>query len=648
MRKWCFRTIWIALVVCVCAAPASADAVVAQPPVDEMYGSVEIPPVAVVPAVVPMTPAAIVEDPSGPSPAAVLASMGYRSEIERTWFESGAASGSRGTKTRYRALELGADNLDAAARALIASGTESQALTNRLLAVRLAPDLPLAHIALAHEQWRAGEYRAALDRMARSVLAIPRNLEASIWLVGSLLVMFGTVLIAASLVFMLVVGASVFTHAAHDLGDVISTRMPAFGRTALLASITLAPLAIGEGALGVVLVIFAVSCVYGGPRHRLVLVLSGMLLVLGVFPVMRSAGQVLTALEADPVASATLAVVRGTATDSQVELLREADLHGDELAKRILAVRARRVGDVDEAQERMLQLVQSKPDDVLALTGLGNIAFDSGRNEEAIGYYELAAAQDSNAILMFNLSQAYAKAFRMEEFEHSLARAQELDPELIGELSRIGDTEFVADIPFSILSIRARMISAADGDALSSSITRVLAPGWLGQSWMHVGGGFLLVALLSALFSGRYQHASLCSRCGRRICARCDDSMWSNELCDGCHHLFNRPQGTDPALRMARVQALRVRESRMDNVRTAVSLLIPGASGLLARRPDLCFMGLIFFAWALVLVLWRDGVVPDPLSVGGAGSIAFVAAGVVMGLLYLAVMLTGLLIRRSL
>jgi hypothetical protein len=124
--------------------------------------------------------------------------------------------------------------------------------------------------------------------------------------------------------------------------------------------------------------------------------------------------------------------------------------------------------------------------------------------------------------------------------------------------------------------------------------------------------------------------------------------MWSNELCDGCHHLFNRPQGTDPALRMARVQALRVRESRMDNVRTAVSLLIPGASGLLARRPDLCFMGLIFFAWALVLVLWRDGVVPDPLSVGGAGSIAFVAAGVVMGLLYLAVMLTGLLIRRSL
>jgi hypothetical protein len=59
-------------------------------------------------------------------------------------------------------------------------------------------------------------------------------------------------------------------------------------------------------------------------------------------------------------------------------------------------------------------------------------------------------------------------------------------------------------------------------------------------------------------------------------------------------------------------------------------------------------MGLIFFVWALVLLVWRNGVVPDPLSMGGAGTVAFVTAGVVMILLYLGVLLSGLMIRRSL
>ncbi len=124
--------------------------------------------------------------------------------------------------------------------------------------------------------------------------------------------------------------------------------------------------------------------------------------------------------------------------------------------------------------------------------------------------------------------------------------------------------------------------------------------------------------------------------------------MWSSDLCDGCHHLFNRPQGTDPGLRMARLRELRVREARLDKVCLVISMLVPGASGLLARRPDLSFMGLLLFAWALVFFIWREGVVPDPMSVGGAGPLTFVLAGCLMVLLYIGVVVSGVVARRSL
>jgi tetratricopeptide (TPR) repeat protein len=564
------------------------------------------------------------------------------------WFAAGTNMAARGIHARRQALELGIDNAEAAARALMVSGREDDALAHRMLAVRLAPDLPAAHMALAREYWVVGEYRNSLAEVVVGIIAIPQHLEASIWLVGSLLMMLATVLIAGSLVFIVVVGVSTFGNAAHDVGDPISNKMPSFSRVALLCSVVLVPLVLGEGPMGLVIAIFAVGFVYLGSSHRMVMTMAVVLLVLGLYPILQIAGKVLTALEADPVATASLSVVRDMANDDQLELLAEAELAGDEMAARVLALYARRRGDRADAAERYGRLIRRDAADPLVLTTLGNMAFEEERTDEAIGYYERARALQESTVLMFNLSQAYAKAFRMEEFEHTMQRAQALGADEVMELSGVGDTSFVADMPFSISMIRDRMLEEADGDAFSGALVRVLAPGRLGESWAHMAGSFLFAALLAAIIAGRYQHASRCGRCGRRICARCDDSMWSSDLCDGCHHLFHRPQGTDPALRMARLQALRVRESRVEKVGLALSMIVPGASGLLAKRPDLCLIGILFFGWALVLFVWRNGVVADPLAVGAAGTLAFVLAGCVMAIGYVGVLLSGLVIRRSL
>jgi ribosomal protein L37AE/L43A len=172
-------------------------------------------------------------------------------------------------------------------------------------------------------------------------------------------------------------------------------------------------------------------------------------------------------------------------------------------------------------------------------------------------------------------------------------------------------------------------------------------PGRLGQSWPVTAGAFALVALLSLLSSGRYEHSSTCERCGRRICSRCDGTVWNSEICEGCHHLFHRPQATEPELRMARLAELRERETRLEKVALAASLLVPGVAGLLARRPGLGFVGLLLFAWAAVAFAWRQGVVPDPLALGSAGPLAFFLTGLIAVLGYLVVLAIGLAVQRS-
>ena len=75
--------------------------------------------------------------------------------------------------------------------------------------------------------------------------------------------------------------------------------------------------------------------------------------------------------------------------------------------------------------------------------------------------------------------------------------------------------------------------------------------------------------------------------------------------------------------------------------------MLPGAGGLLARRPDLGFFGILLFGIAAACFVWRKGVVPDPLAMGSLGPLAMLAVGSAAALAYLIVLGTGFMIRRS-
>lgn len=619
------------------AAPNLTDEAAEAPAPVEEVAEAEIPAEAL--PEVARSPAA--------APDALKPPGGYRGEIERAWFEGGRELEARANRVRYRALELGVDNVESAARALIVDSRGEGGLEAAVLAVQLAPDLPIAHTALARAQWSEGEYRGALAEVFGGLAAIPRNLEASLWLAGSLLVMLAAALIIGSLVFIVWVGVGVFGHAAHDLGDLISEEMPTFARSALLGSALLVPLLLGEGLLGLVLMFFALGFIYGGSQHRSTLSMAAVFIVLGCYPVTRLAGTALTALDSDPVAASVLSVMRAVETPWEVDLLKGSD-RDDLLAQHALALHVRRTATLEEALKRYEVLLELDPQDPTVLTSLANLRFKKGEVREAITLYERAAVLIDSAVVMFNLAQAYARSFQMDQFEGAMSKAQSINADDVALLSGSGDPDFLANLALSEKGVRDRMLRRARGDSFGGPVRNAIMPGRLGAGWPVTAGGFALVALLSVLVSSRYEHSSTCERCGRRICNRCDGTVWNSEICEGCHHLFHRPQATDPELRMARLAELRRRETRLEKLALTASLLIPGLVGLLARRPGLSFAALLLFAWGAVAFAWHRGVVPDPLVLGSAGPLAFFLTGVVAALGYLAVLAIGLAVRRSL
>ncbi len=131
------------------------------------------------------------------------------------------------------------------------------------------------------------------------------------------------------------------------------------------------------------------------------------------------------------------------------------------------------------------------------------------------------------------------------------------------------------------------------------------------------------------------------------MCPRCDPETEGNLLCDACVRLYHQPGNTDSSLRQARINELRVRERRLDQLTWAASVFLPGAAGLLAARPLRGLFGALFFAVAASSILWREGVAPDPLLAGATAPIVFLGTATVALGAYAIAVATSLAARRK-
>jgi hypothetical protein len=633
----------IVLLLLLCALAASADSPeVSQAPSPAERDAFEL-----------AAPAAGVAPPDLGSltPALATAAGGPRvSMIEEAWQASASDFDARVASTRRTALELGAWSLDAAARALAVSDPAAgDDLARARAAVALAPDLPAAHMRLASALWLdGGAPFAAARALIDAFRAIGRHLEASLWFAGSGLFVLAVALVVGGLLVAVLAGTSVLAHAAHDLGHLLPRAMPAFACWAVLAALLAVPLALGEGGLGLALALLGVAVIYGARAQRFAMLLAAVGIGLGAYPLVRYAGTVLAALPEDPVAQAAFAVAQGIPTPVEVARL-SGHADRDPLAARALAIHARRIGDLARADALYQQLIASGANDVATQNNAADVQLALGNTERAIQLYVLAARSESPVVL-FNLAQAYGRAFQVEELNQTIARAQRAGGEQVASLTALQGGSaggFVADLPPARALFWSRALDSTAGAGLAQEFRSHFAPGRLGRNANAYAAAAAALIALGAIAGVRVHPSRACHRCRGRICRRCNPYGTTGELCDGCYTLFLAPEKTDRTLRAARVNELRAREERIGQIHAALSVLVPGAAGLLAERPVRGWLGAFCFSLAGAAVLWREGVVPDPLVAGAAAPTAFLCTAAIAAILYVIAVATSLAARRQ-
>lgn len=604
------------------------------------------------PALAEPTPAPIVDPADDPwlseqGPAVPKPVDQPREQVVAAWREAPEVAYARAAALRRVRLELGLEDLVAPAHVILDGATDEDRDIFTGFALDLAPETPSIGFAHARALVESGDVGGATRAFGATLASVVMNLRSQLWLVENVTVVLLIVVLGAALGFIALSAIQVFPHASHDLGDLLGgRRLPAFARTAALAALVLVPLVLGEGVVGLALALFVVAYAYAKAHHRNVLLMAAALLVIGLHPLAEVASIATTLLDRDPVAASVMAVVAGVEDEADVERL-EAVSDEDAAAAHALAYRARRYG----LEERSLGILDAigarEPTDGHVLAAKGNIAMRRGQTDAAIDYYERAANLVDSATLLFDLSQAYAKAFRMEEYEATLVRAQRRDAERVAALSSLDDADLVADLRYPVGLLQDRFVKRTMAHDPQFDLAALLAPGRLGETWANTAGGFALAALFCLLFAHRYDHSTRCDRCGHRICTRCEETVWSEDICEDCHHLFQYPGATDPALRMARLQALSRREVRIDRILLAGALLIPGVAGLAARRPDYAMVGMLLFGWIAAWLVWPTGLFEEPLLMGQAAILCLAIPGSLALLGYAGVVLASLVARKN-
>jgi tetratricopeptide (TPR) repeat protein len=570
--------------------------------------------------------------------------------IERAWASPGATLDDRVTLTRRVSLELGIWNLDAAARSVLSGAVGGDPIERARAAVRLAPDLPVGRIALAREIWLHGEAPMAALRAAFSALAaIPRHLEASLWFGGSLLYVLGICFVLAGLWCIVLVAGAALPHAAHDLGDLLPGKAPRFARVALLASLLLVPMALGEGLLGLCAALSAVGVFYGDLRQRLTIFLAASLFVLGAYPTLQLAGSTLEAFFSDPVAEAAISTAQGFSHPVDQARL-EAAAANDPLAARALAMRARRAGTLGEADAHYQALLLQAPGDAAIANNAANVRLNLGHMESALALYRRSVELRPDAVVLFNLSQAHGRAFQMDQLSTTLSEAQRLDGRMVAELTSLQGAEpvgFVVDQPLETALLWGRILRSTQGDRMASEIRSLFAPGRLGSDSLLAVAVFGAILVVFGAIGGRVSQSHWCNRCGESMCGRCDPESGGGRVCAGCTQLFQQSATSDRDLRLARIDALRARENRNERRAIMAAFVVPGVAGLLSRRPLSCLLGSFFAVLVLVAVVWRNGVVPDPMVAGATAPVASLLIAALSLIAYFVVVVLSLSARRN-
>jgi tetratricopeptide (TPR) repeat protein len=548
------------------------------------------------------------------------ASDPVRARIAAAWDQPGERLAERAESALAAARAVGMRQLEAPARGVLLQTSLGSPRERAEAAVLLAPDLPAAQAALASARRAEADPTGAALAFLSGLAAIPRHLEASLWVEAVAGQWAAAALILGSGLFLLVAAGAAVPSVARNL-QTMRPDLPGPSVLAGIATLVLLPAALGEGAFGLVVGLGFMAAFSASWWVRGLVVAALATVLLGLYPMLDRAGASLAAIAVRPAALAAHTAENGL--PSAVELARLEAAPDTRHAMRASAARARRIGDLETAEARYAPLVagrgQTRPAADL-LNNAANVRFVSGDAEGAIALYELAIETTNSPAIWFNLSQAYGRAVRLDDQDTALAQAQRLDVGSVWELTT-RFTDGVADVPLSVRASMPDLLDAEAGAELGRDLRTPLAPGTGGRG-VPLAAAWALGAACLGLGLGTLL---------QRTAGRDADHY------DGIARALQSGSG-DSSARARRVTELRRRQQRDAGLRGLLAWVVPGAAGVLRGRPLLGWLAALSVG-VVAACLLRPGIaLADPLSVGGmAEGLAWlgVAAGGLFYLLFL-------------
>jgi len=527
------------------------------------------------------------------------------------------------------------------AQRALAARLDADAEAHAALAVKLAPGLPEAHLALARARFarepsRPGPVLASLGRAALAAAQDPYTLRATAADVAVALLAAVLAAGAAAVLVLLLRRLPLFLHDFHDLPLVRAGTPVQAGLLAL--ALLLLPLALGLGPLATLAVAASAAWLYLRLSERLVVTVA--FLAFLAAPLAAEHGARLAAFSGT-IAQEIWEVEHGPGEEAAASLVARGEEKLPAAALAALGGHAKRRGDLEEARrwyDRALEAGGRGPE---ALVNLGNVHMLRGDPDAAKAAWLDAADRagpnlDALAAAQLNLSKLYVRQVSLEQAQEARRRASQASPSLVARHASEEDmraNRWLVDAPVPMSAYTALAVQDPAPAALGAAVRAWLAGALPSNLWPWAPLGLLALLWLSVLGDRRLRPSRACEKCGRPACARCDGA--TGLLCGQCVNVFVKKGVVEGRDRLKKDQQVR-RHVRFGRILARAGAIAGGGPGYLlhdAPWRGFVVLGLLFFAAFLALV--PGGVLPPPQPSPAASALRLGAAIVLGAAVYL-------------
>ncbi|MEO8277115.1 MAG: tetratricopeptide repeat protein [Thermoanaerobaculia bacterium] len=361
------------------------------------------------------------------------------------------------------------------------------------------PDVAFARATIARQR---GSYLSALTATVSGFVRLARSSESVVF--STNLIFWGlAVLLVAAALFVLVEVATKGSAVVADLRSSLARKMPAASATICVALVLLWPLALPSGPVWLLLYWSALLWGYESPSERWVSL--AVWLIAGFAPWLAVVQQQRVAVALSPPMRALSNLAEGRIYGglfADLQVLRAAV--GDKPAVLELVGDVHRtLGEWDEARSIYRKVLENEPANVAVLLNLGDYHFRKGDFAIANDYFlQATRAVPSPAAAFYNLSLSYSETYQFEESRRAIARAKEIDADLVDQWVRAASPERVVILNGGLSrheEIRRLLIDAWGETSASGAPSERHLGGWLSPA----GAGVVAVLALVLYFLRR-------------------------------------------------------------------------------------------------------------------------------------------------